>query len=196
MAPGCPGVPFRVLRRSSLSPSLPMCVATWSEDLVVPAPSARGCSASKSACVPSVVLAGASETSATSSLLRVPCETCSLSAVSGFRGACSSTASPSGWGAAVAWPWPRDLLGLSSCGLPLLVAYEARPPTPRCPVWLGPEASPLVSFTSPSKTHCDSCGSVGASVASYLAVLGVGVVSCSLAGLGSDEVSSSSLAGF
>lgn len=131
MAPGCPGVPFRGLRSSSLSPSLPMCVTSWSEDLVAPAPSARGCSASKSACVPSMVLVGASETSATSSLLRVPCETCSLSAVSGVLGACSSTASPSGWGAAVAWPWPRDLLGLSVCGLPLLVAYEARPPTPR-----------------------------------------------------------------
>jgi len=61
---------------------------------------------------------------------------------------------------------------------------------------LGPEASPLLSFTSPSKTHCDSCGSLGASVASSLAGSSVGVVSSSLAGLGFDQIFPSSLAGF
>jgi hypothetical protein len=61
---------------------------------------------------------------------------------------------------------------------------------------LGPGASPLLSFTSPSKTHCDSCGSLGASVASSLAGSSFGVVSSSLTGLGFDQVFPSSLAGF
>lgn len=107
-----------------------------------------------------MVLMGASETWASSSLqlpspgvsgLSLPGERLSFDAAARFVPRRSSSR--------LVWPLPLVLLGLSSCrACPLLSSFEALALSARRRVGWNPVASPLVSFTSPSKTHRIACG--------------------------------------
>jgi hypothetical protein len=65
----------------------------------------------------------------------------------------------------VRFPGPDDLRGTSSCSASSGL--------------LGPWTSPLVSFTSPSKTHCFACGSSGCVPVSFPCAEAFGLLTCS-----------------
>lgn len=69
--------------------------------------------------------------------------------------------SPSLVEVAVVWPWPLVLLGLGLPGCSSLADLRGSSSRSAPSGLLGPWASPLLSFTSPSKTHCFACGSSG-----------------------------------